>query len=185
MAKKLSNNSIDKIIKNVAKTCEEIGVVCSSDGETVSFEVSWDTDIGKRMQSIMDGVLLAWDEEGNFMSPLSSLAYTYALLSCFTNIKTEKIEKIYALSQLTNIVEMVEEVLPSRVRKDFKKDFNECFNYNKNRNLRLNNVDEICSSVGEIVSKFGGIVENITPDTINTIFGTEDTPSLSLVNKDE
>lgn len=186
MAKKLSNNSIDKIIKTITKPYEEVTMFNDLEGGEISFEVNWNTDIGKRMQSVMDGVSLAWNEDGEFMPALLSLAYTYALLSCFTNIKTEKIEKIYALSQLTNIIGVIESVLPERVYVDFKRDFEECFNYNKNKSLRLNNVDDISYSLGNLVSRFGSILENINPDTIDTLLNTDDGEAEpSLTDKEE
>ena len=185
MAKKLSNNSIDKIIKAVTNTNVEIPIGCGDDDKPASFEVSWVTDIGKRMQSIMDGVSLAWDEDGDFLPAISSLSYAYALLSCFTNIKMEKVEKIYALTQLTAIVETVESVLPVRVLEDFKHDFSECFEFYKTKNNRLNNVDTLCGSLEELVSRFGNVVENITPETVDSLINTEPEPQLSLVDKDE
>lgn len=185
MAKKLSNNSIDKIIKAATKTNVEIPIGCGDDDKPASFEVSWATDISKRMQSIMDGVSLAWDEVGDFLPAISSLSYAYALLSCFTNIKMEKVEKIYALTQLTSVVEVVEKALPVRVFEDFKHDFNECFEFYKTRNNRLNNVDTLCGSLEELVLRFGNVIDNTTPETVGSLLNTEPEPKLSLVDKDE
>lgn len=182
MAKKVSNNSIDKIIKNVVKSSEEIEIGYGE--ERVSFVVSWDTDITRRMQSITDGISLAYNEDGEFIPAIASLSYAYALLSCFTNFKTEKIEKIYTLTQLTDVIEKIEGTLPSHVLKYFKVDYNECFNAYKERLNRLNNVDELCDSLTQLVSTFGGVGENFTSDTIDTALKNAE-PQLSLVNKEE
>ena len=168
MSKQISNNNIDRIIKNCGY---ETSTLTYNVGETeVCVEVNPNTKLQKRINTIANGVSLSWIED-MFVEGMVYPAYGYSLLSCFTNIKTDNVDKVIQLVLSTDIVKDVEEKLPNTVLDNFSIDFFDSLDNKKAETNRLNNLDEICGVFVDIINKFGGLISNLNEERVGELLG--------------
>ena len=121
MDKKVSIKSIDKIIKSNSFEKKEIVYKC--DDEDVVISVTPCVSYGDWYEAIETSMGIIFGGDGEYIPALVSSAYEYALIACFTNLKTDNVSKIINIAKSTNLIEKITESIPRFVLNDFYDDF--------------------------------------------------------------
>ena len=153
MDKKVSIKSIDKVLKYYRFENKSFAFKCGDENieitvnPAVNYE-QWYIAIEEAVQGVL------FDREGNYRPALTSLAYDYAITTCFTNIKSDNHTKFIDLIMNTDLTEKIKSCLPTKVLTSFEGDFNRVVNSKEN---------EYCSrsKIMNIIEKFSSLFEGI------------------------
>ena len=121
MDKKVSLKKIDKIIKNNKYENNTVTYKCGD--EDISIEVIPCVDYTEWYGAIETATKIVFMDDGEYKPEILSMAYDYAFITCFTNIKTDNVSKVVGLSKSTDIVERISNIIPEKTLNDFRDDF--------------------------------------------------------------
>lgn len=149
MEKKVSIANIDKIIKYNKFEDKVITYKCGE--EDIEIVVNQTPAFTKKNESILSGVTMVISEDGTYMPVMKTSAYSYAIVSCFTNLKTDNAIKILSLTSSTDIVNKIEKALDSSVLSMFREDFDSVIESVVNKNSYDNRIGDFVGSLYKIV----------------------------------
>lgn len=157
MDKKVSIKSIDKIIKSNSFEKKEIVYKC--DDEDVVIEVTPGANYGDWYTAIEASMSVIFGGESGYTPSLVSAAYGLALVSCFTNLKTDNVTKLIDLIRFTDIASRVEEALPASVLSNFRSDFESAKNYRESQEYPLGKMVGYIGFFKAMIESFGEMSE--------------------------
>ena len=171
MDKQVSIKNIEKIIKNNKYETSEISYKCGEDEVIITVNPCAAFSAWYRSIEMASAMLV--DEDDKFIPSLISASYGIAVIACFTNIKTDNIDRVIDLITYTDIVSRIVEVLPNNVVKNFEKDFEASVAYKK---------DEV-SPIG----RFSRTIDMIGSFSDNLASSIQENPTefLKILNNDD
>ena len=165
MDKKVSIKNIDKIIKN--NRYEEVEVSYPCGEEEITFSVIPCADYAAWYEAIETSANILVDDDGNYRPQLTSAAYGLALVSCFTNIKTDNANKIIELTMITDIVDLIEDALPGLMLKNFKSDFELTRKAKESEGSPLGRLGDFLAGAKELINNIASMPE----EDLQKLFG--------------
>ena len=168
MDKKVSIKNIDKIVKFNKYESKTVTYVCGD--ENIDITINPCVDYADWFSAIEEAMGIIFWDDGTYKPALSSSAYDYALVSCFTNIKTDNVNKIIELTKCTDIAEKIRNALPALIDLKFANDFEDA---KKSR-------EQLNSPVGKIllaIEGFSKYINSLSEEDIAGLINDEDKES--------
>ena len=127
MAKKIKKSDIDKLIKTLSYKAETLKINIG-EGE-VSIKVDANPSVDHKMITFRNVCTVIFGNDGTYNPGLYSFAYKCALIYCFTDLKIDDADQMFLITEKTNLVDNIEKLIPERVLKDFRDDFDRSIDF--------------------------------------------------------
>ena len=157
MDKKVSLKKLDKIIKNNKYENSTVTYKCGD--EDIDIEVMISNDYADWFTAIERSMGILFTEDGEYHPSLTSTALDYAIIECFTNIKTDNVSKVINLTRGTDIIDKISECVPQRLMYDFRSDFNKTVEYRAQYMSPIGRIANLASIVGALIDEFKSMSE--------------------------
>ena len=167
MDKKVSIKSIDKIIKDNKFEKREIVYKCAD--ETVVVEVNPCVNYGDWYEVIETSMGIIFGGDSEYIPALVSAAYGFALIACFTNLKTDNVSKVIEIAKSTDIIERIELILPASVLKNFRDDFTSSKSYKEAQIHPIGKIMKLIEPINGLMSGLDGMSEEDLQKIMNQI----------------
>lgn len=171
----MNKKNIKKIIKyNTNKT----NVIKLSFGKAtedfVEVKVNPTISFEKYSQFINDAVEFVFPN-GDYNAFLHSSVLDILKIRYFTDIKEEDAELLFALSNTTDIIDKIDNIIGTKMVDKIDYDYNEAISYYQNVLVHTSEWDSVAVEIATLLSKFADNADTFKNVDLNKILGVVDT----------
>lgn len=162
MDKKVLIKDIDKILKYNKHKTKTITYKCGADNVEITIDpcagyIGW-------TEAISAAMTLVFTEDSLYFPSMCSIAYRYALIYCFTNIKADNSSKVIEIAMQTDLCDKIESNIPEKTLLSFKSDFERSLEKATLQFRSQNSITDVFGILGSVLNETISDVEGDTDD---------------------
>lgn len=171
MANKVSINTWEKLLPKLNE--EQVVTVYSKNTEdTIDVSIKRFISIERKMEFVKIVTDACFDiEDGSYIPHAREVAFNVQMIQEFTNLNSGKsVDKLYALSKYSTIIEAITEVVGSDLISELEKDIDESLTWEKQRRSKSGKAEELYDALAGLINGFSAMAdaakENVSQDDI-------------------
>lgn len=171
MANKVSINVWEKLLPRLNEE-KTVTVYSKNTEDAIDVSIKCFVDIKEKMEFVKIVTDACFDiVDGGYIPHAREVAFNVQLIQKFTNLNSGKsVDKLYALSKYSTIIESITEVVGSDLISELEKDIDESLAWEKQRRSKSGKAEELYDALTGLINGFSAMAdaakENVSQDDI-------------------